>query len=246
MKIFSSKADSLLIYNGYCYYLIRLSSPHHEEGFVRISELSRATGVAIPTVKYYLREGLLARGNATAPNQADYVAAHAHRLHLIRVLREVGGLSIGRVAAVLAAIDDASLPRHELFGVAQRALAPPSAGSASAQVTLAEAEIDLFLADLGWEVSAEAPARRSLAEALVALRKLGRDCGAEVFLPHAQAAGHIAEQEVSGVGAEGDRAAAVEKLVVGTVVFEAALVALRRLAHEHYSGLRAALYTPGQ
>lgn len=213
---------------------------------MRISELSRATGVAIPTVKYYLREGLLARGDATAPNQAEYGAAHAHRLHLIRVLREVGGLTVGRVAAVLAAIDDANLPRHELFGVTQRALGPPSADHVPVEGTRARAEIDSFLADLGWEVSAEAPARRSLADALVALRKLGRDCGPEVFLPHAQAADHLAEQEVSVVGAESDRAAAVERVVVGTVVFEAALAALRRLAHEHYSGVRAALYTPEQ
>lgn len=213
---------------------------------MRISELSRATGVAIPTVKYYLREGLLARGDATAPNQAEYGAAHAHRLHLIGVLREVGGLTVGQVAAVLGAIDDASLPRHELFGVTQRALAPPSAGPVPAEVTHARAEIDTFLAGLGWEISAEAPARKALAGALVALRKLGRDCGAEVFLPHAQAAADIAEQEVLSVGAASNRAAAVERLVIGTVVFEAALAALRRLAHEHYSGARAALYTPEQ
>jgi hypothetical protein len=159
-------------------------------------------------------------------------------------LREVGGLTVGQVATVLAAIDDDSLPRHELFGVAQRALGRPRAAPVSQEVSLARDEIDQLLAELGWEVSAEAPARRSLADALVALRKLGRDCGAEVFLAHAQAAAHVAEQEVSGLEAESDRAAAVERLVVGTVVFEAALCALRRLAHEHYSALRAALYTP--
>jgi DNA-binding transcriptional MerR regulator len=211
---------------------------------MRISELSRATGVAIPTVKYYLREGLLARGDATAPNQAEYGSAHAHRLHLIRVLREVGGLTVGQVTAVLAAIDDESLPRHELFGVAQRALERPRATAVSEEVTLAGDEIDQLLAQLGWEVSAEAPARRTLADTLVALRKLGRECGAEVFLPHAMAAAQIAEQEVSGLEEETVRATAVERLVVGTVVFEAALCALRRLAHEHYSAVRAAPYTP--
>ncbi|MGI8620739.1 MAG: MerR family transcriptional regulator, partial [Actinomycetota bacterium] len=150
---------------------------------MRISELSRTTGVAIPTVKYYLREGLLARGDATAANQAEYGPSHAHRLHLIRVLREVGGLTVGQIAAVLAAIDDESLPRHELFGLTQRALAPSSQEPVPAEVTLARAEIDSFLADLGWQVSAEAPARTALADALMSLRKLGRDCGAEVFLP---------------------------------------------------------------
>lgn len=211
---------------------------------MRISELSRTTGVAIPTVKYYLREGLLARGHSTVPNQADYGPAHAHRLHLIRVLREVGGLTVTQVAGVLAAIEDDTLSRHELFGVTQRALAPPNVGSADPEAALARTEIDSFLAELGWEVSAEAPARKALADALVALRRLGRDCGAEVFLPHARAAAHLAEQEVSSVGAESDRVQAVERLVVGTVVFEAALAALRRLAHEHYSGVWAPPYTP--
>ncbi len=46
---------------------------------MRISELSRRSGVSIPTIKYYLRDGLLPAGRATAANQADYDEDHLRR-----------------------------------------------------------------------------------------------------------------------------------------------------------------------
>src|SRR5688500_16375401 len=96
---------------------------------VKISELSRASGLAVATVKYYLREGLLPTGTPTAPNQAEYGDMHVGRLRLIRTLRVVGGLELERIRRVVAAIEDQDLPRHALSGVAQRALesARPSA-----------------------------------------------------------------------------------------------------------------------
>lgn len=39
---------------------------------MRVSELAVVTGVALPTIKFYLREELLHRGAMTAPNQARY------------------------------------------------------------------------------------------------------------------------------------------------------------------------------
>ena len=39
---------------------------------MRISELSAQTGVPVPTIKYYLREGLLPEGERSAPTQAAY------------------------------------------------------------------------------------------------------------------------------------------------------------------------------
>ena len=38
---------------------------------MKISELSSRTGVSIPSLKFYLREGLLPQGQLSAPNQAD-------------------------------------------------------------------------------------------------------------------------------------------------------------------------------
>ena len=208
---------------------------------MRISELSRASGVPLPTVKYYLRERLLPPGTPTGPNQADYGQAHLHRLRLIRVLMEVGGLGVGAVRGVLDAIDDQRLDLHDLLGVAHQALGPrPQPGPPPQDVARARADVDRFLAGLGWRVGAETPARFALADALVALRRLGRDVDADVFAPYAKLADALAARELDSIPADAPRAEAVERAVVGTVVFEAALLALRRLAQAHHSAERFA------
>ncbi len=206
---------------------------------MRISELSRASGVPVPTIKYYLREGLLPGGQPTAPNQADYDETHLHRLRLIRALVGVGGLGIAAARAVLDAIADENLSAHEMLGVAHHALGPPpDRGPVPEDVAQARAEVDAFLTELGWRVSAVAPSRRKLADALVALRRLGRPADATAFVPYAKAADELAARELSCLPADAARADLVEGAVVGTVVFEAALVALRKLAQEHHSANR--------
>jgi DNA-binding transcriptional MerR regulator len=206
---------------------------------MRISELSRRSGVPVATLKFYIREGVLPAGVATAPNQAEYGEEHVRRLRLARVLREVGRLSVDQIRAVVAAIDDERLPMHELFGVVTRALGPSADDPLPDDVAAATDDVDAFLRDLGWTVGAGAPARRSLAEALAALRRLGRDVGPEVFVPYAKAADAIARSEMDQGPPAGSRAEAVEWVVVGTVVFETALTALRRLAEEHHSAVRS-------
>ncbi len=212
---------------------------------MRVSELSRASGISVPTIKYYLREGLLPTGRATARNQADYGDPHLHRLRLIRVLVDVGGLDLASVRAVLDAIADESLSVHELLGVSHHALGPPPVDD---DVQEAREEVDAFLRGIGWRVSAEAPSRRKLADALVALRRLGRDVDTSVFEPYAQLADQLAARELGSLppDEQATRAELVERAVVGTVVFEAALVALRKLAQEHHSALRFGVPAPGR
>ncbi len=208
---------------------------------MRISELSRESGVSIPTIKFYLREGLLPPGTPTASNQAQYGDGHVHRLRLVRVLMDVGGLGVAAVRKVLDAIADEALPTHEMLGTVQFALGPvPDAGPVPDDVARARAEVDRFLAERGWRVSPENPSRRTLADALAALWRLGWQQGAEVFTPYAELAERLAAFEVGTVPDERSRAEAVESVVVGTVVFEAALVALRRLAQAHRSAERFA------
>ena len=201
---------------------------------MRISELSAASGIPVPTLKYYLREGLLPPGEMTAVNQARYGESHLRRLRLVRALTEVGGLPLKSVKTVLAAIDDEDLPLHELLGLAHYALEPAAPAAASAM----RDTVDSLLDELGWTVDEDAPGRRTLGWALATLRDLGRDVPQETLRRYATAAGSLAAAEVSAVPAEGSRSAAVENIVVGTVLFEAILNALRRLAQEHYSGER--------
>jgi len=204
---------------------------------VRISELGRRAGIPVATIKYYQREGLLPPGVSTAPRRADYGEVHLHRLRLIRTLREVGGLEIERVRRVIAAIDADDVTRHDLFGVTARALEPiPPVDEPPVDVRIARGEVDEFVEQRGWQVRADAASRRELADALVALRRLGRDYGTEIFGPYADAADRMAAWEVRTIPAGVEPGVAVERMVVGTIIFERILNALRRMAQEHHSG----------
>src|SRR5919106_1373222 len=117
---------------------------------MRISELSSRSGVPVATIKYYLREGLLAPGTKTGPNQADYGDEHLHRLRLVRALVEVGGLSVATVGEVVTAIEDQTRSMHEVLGVAHGALAPRS--NEKPDRSAARAQVDVFLDELGWSI----------------------------------------------------------------------------------------------
>jgi DNA-binding transcriptional MerR regulator len=201
---------------------------------IRLSELSARSGVTVATIKYYLREGLLPAGEATAPNRAEYTEEHVRRLALVRALREVGALSVEGIRGVVQAIEDPERSLHEVLGVAHRAIAPT--GPAADPSALAE--IDALLRQLDWEVSPDAPGRHQLARALVSLRELGRDVDATAFLPYARAAEAVAVDEVASLSSDAPTEQLVEQLVVGTVVYGAGLAALRRLAQEHHSAAR--------
>lgn len=204
---------------------------------MRVAELSRRSGVPVPTIKFYLREGLLPPGERTAPNQARYGPQHLRRLRLIRALVEVGGLGVEAVRTVLAAVD-ADLPQHEVLGAAHRALSATPALPDDEAAAAALADVDRFLAERGWQVAPDAPSRRDLARVLLALRGLGRRADAEVFAAYADAADALAARELDALADADDAAGAVERVVVGTVLFETALAALRRLAQEHHSARR--------
>jgi len=210
---------------------------------MRISELSAVSRVSLPTVKFYLREGLLAPGDARAVNQAEYGDDHLRRLRLIRALTDVGGLRLRDVGAVLAAIDDEELPLHDLLGVAQYALGPGEVNGShppSDERSEATGDVDGLVSRMGWDVNGAAPARRSLATAIVTLRELGWDVSVDGLLRYARAVDQLAAEEVASVPEQGSRGQIVEHMVVGTVVFEAILGALRRLAQEHHSARRFA------
>jgi DNA-binding transcriptional MerR regulator len=182
-----SKLDS-----GTIHHVTGAVNPPREERAIRLSELSRASAVPVPTIKYYLRERLLPPGRATAANQAEYDDLHVRRLRLIRALRDVGGVPIAAIREVADALDDPARSLHEVLGIAQRAVTPPTPDDEPPEL----AEVDVLLTRLGWEVSRDAPARGALAHALGSLRSLGRDvdAGGEPLRvpprPSARGAGH--------------------------------------------------------
>lgn len=204
---------------------------------MRISDLSRESGVPIPTIKFYLREGLLPAGRRTAPNQATYDAGHLRRLNLVRVLVEVGGLSLTAVRRVLEALERSDAPLHEALAEAHTALRRYEPAT-DPQLPATRAVTDAWLLRLGWNLAPGSPARDDLGAALLALRQLGWSVGPEVFERYAVHADALAAAEIAYVAGTDDPERAVEATVIGTVVFERALVALRRLAQEHHSRIR--------
>ncbi|MET9031185.1 MerR family transcriptional regulator [Nocardia sp. NPDC004168] len=72
---------------------------------MRIGELSRRSGISVPTIKFSLRQGLLPSGELTSSNQAACSNAHLHRLRLIRALVDLAGLSVARAQEVLGSLD---------------------------------------------------------------------------------------------------------------------------------------------
>lgn len=202
---------------------------------MRISDLSRQTGVPIATIKYYLRERLLPPGTPTGRNQAEYDESHVRRLRLIRAFANVGHLDLSTVRELLTAIENEPLPLPGLFAVVDHAVSPAEAEPNPADtLTTARARDDVndFVDQLGWRVGPDAPGRARLADVVATLRLLGCDCKMEYFTPFAEAAERLANQELDllppdGVGA--DRAAAV----VRTILLEIAFSATRRMAQEH-------------
>ncbi len=207
---------------------------------MKMSELVERSGVPLPTVKYYLREGLLPAGTSTGRNQADYDESHVRRLRLVRALIEVGGLPVSAVREVLRAVDDPHQPNHGLRGVAHCTVARPSRGDRTSPTWVAaRATAAELVAARGWRVHPEAPAFDQLADAIEALRTLGQDDILTLIPLYADTADALAGPEVSTVAKRPDRAGMVEAVVTGTVLGEAVFNALRRLAQEHHSSLVA-------
>lgn len=199
---------------------------------MRISELARRAGVPVGTVKYYLREGLLPGGEPTAPTQAQYGEEHVARLRLIRSLGGVGGLSISQTRGVLAAVDDPTTSVHDTLGAAHKALSAPLLGD-QLDLTRARAHLERW----GWHVQEHTPALILLAEALDALDSAGFDAPDTLLDRYADAAKEVAEADVAEVPTSSP-SEAVRFVVIGTLLLEPVLLALRRLAQEDASSRR--------
>jgi DNA-binding transcriptional MerR regulator len=204
---------------------------------MRVGELSRRSGVSVASIKYYLREGLLPAGELTSPNQAHYGETHVHRLRMIRALIDVGGLSVAATRDVLAAVDDPEVPLYVALGRASGTTTTPADPEEVADEARAEAGRTLAAAvdERGWMVSDENPAWDTAVGVLATYARLGdEDLAAQLGL-YMEAMEEVAEREVAVVVDRGDRARTVEGVVVGTVLGDTLLAAVRRLAQQHCS-----------
>ena len=200
---------------------------------MRMSQLSEATGVPVPTIKFYLREGLLSPGTRSLPNQASYDESHVRRLALIRALLVPGQLSVASARRVLDAIDsELSLP--ETFEIAQHAtseqLDPASVPEAALD------RLDGLLSD--WRYTPGNPGRIDAARVLATFEEVEQRELSEFVARYARHALGVAEADLDEIEARPDRASKVETVVVGTVLGDALFAALRRIAQEHVTSVR--------
>ncbi|WP_405589528.1 MerR family transcriptional regulator [Streptomyces sp. NBC_01092] len=204
---------------------------------MRLAELSERSGVSTSTIKYYLREGLLAPGRQINTTTAEYDEEHLRRLRLIRAMIQVGRVPVATVKEVLGHVDDDSLGRAIRVGAAVWALPQvPEPDEEDEYVQAAHAEVDTLLDRLGWEnakrLSTLSPAYRSLVVGVAAFRRLGYSWGAEQLAPYAELMHRTAVLDVDNMEAHPSEAERIEFAVLGAILNEPLLQALHRLAQE--------------
>jgi DNA-binding transcriptional MerR regulator len=205
---------------------------------VRIKELSTRSGVSVPTIKYYLREGLLPPGELISKNQANYDETHLRRLRLVRALIDIGGLTIAAVRDVLAAADTPDETLRRILFTAQESI--------SHRPDLPRDEVweeaERFVAELverrGWRVRPESRAWQTVVAVLVSARGLEHGVWTHKLDVYAEACEQIAAADLDYIAGITEMDATLEGVVVGTVLGDTLVTALRRLAQQSESTRR--------
>jgi DNA-binding transcriptional MerR regulator len=197
---------------------------------MKISELSRRSGIPLPTIKFYIREGLLPAGERTAMTQAVYGEEHVERLSLIRALKDEAGLSLATITNMLRAADASS---NDFVGAAidaiERPVGPPIDES-SEEFRSAFTAMLAIASEM--DASAATGAVRDGARALVRIRRAFGVDPTPVIGLYADVARRIAEIEIpDDWSPQQERMATLRYAVLGTVMFEPVILALRRMAH---------------
>jgi DNA-binding transcriptional MerR regulator len=199
---------------------------------MKIAELSQRSGVPVPTIKFYIREGLLQAGTRTAKNQASYSNEHLARLALIRAMKDDAGFGINAIARALRAADAAQGTAISFIGAAIDAVERPSGAPVdekTPEFRRALEDVKDTAKERAWAVDKHSTALRDAARALVVIR---RSFPHVVPGPYAAAAERVAEFEIPDDW-QPDQAPnqALHYAVLGTVLGEPLLLALRRMAH---------------
>ncbi len=195
-----------------------------------MAELASRSGLTVATIKYYLREGLLPPGEAVGATRARYDDSHLRRLRLIRALTDVAGLRLEVVREVLDGIGRAG-SWHEAVGSAHTRLPFPGTRPAS-ETSLAR--VEAMLDRTGWSLGHGSPHAEALGRALDALDDVQHPLSDDLLDAYAEAWQPVAELEVAGVDA-GDVESSAEAAVVGTLLLEPVVLAVRRIAQENVS-----------
>ena len=112
-----------------------MSTDVSENGLLRMRELAEASGVPGPTIKHYLREGLLPEPVKTSRNMAYYPPEFVDRIRLIKRLQEERFLPLKAIKNVLDSEPDRAEAMLELGDqILDRALAGERSRTSAAEV----------------------------------------------------------------------------------------------------------------
>ncbi|MFE5555627.1 MerR family transcriptional regulator [Streptomyces sp. NPDC056544] len=205
---------------------------------MKISELSRRTGVPVASIKYFLRQGLLPAGRATAATLAEYGEEHAQRLRLIKALTTLGGLSIAATREVLGAVDQAHSSESALGAVSYALPVPVAAqgaagtGEEAGADATAGAEVAELLTALDWQAPGTSPHVKGLTAALEELRRLDAQYAPGELAAYARLAESVARLDLERAAGLDDPVALAERAVIVFAICAPVFELLRRLAQE--------------
>ncbi|MGO1052048.1 MerR family transcriptional regulator [Crossiella sp. CA198] len=197
---------------------------------MRIGDLSRLTGIPVPTIKYYQREGLLPYGERAGYNQVHYAEEHLRRLRLVRALVDLGRLPIATAKQVLEAVDEPEKDLFKSLGQVHYAITERPGDAEPATEPVQE-----LLDRLGWQVSEENPSRAALAGLLGTLTELGHTELLTRLDDYAGLAGQLAALDVGFLEQRGSQDEVLESAVVITLLGDVLVSLLRRMAQEDRS-----------
>lgn len=204
---------------------------------MKISELSRESGVPVASIKWFKREGLLPEGRATSATMVEYGPDHVKRLRLIKALTTIGGLSIAATREVLVAIDEARSPAQTLKAVSYAMSVPLGGRAAAADGETsgdadARADVDELIAAMGWDVDGESPHVKGLAATLREMDRMGVGLPPDALASYARLAGAAARLDIDGAASVDDQMALAERAATSLALSGPLLELLRRVAQE--------------
>ena len=221
---------------------------------MKISELAEASGTSIPTLKYYIREGLLPAGGTTSRTQARYTDAHLRRLELIAILQTELGMTVDKIGEVIREAGRGgeamlamglSNARESRYGSREGAHRPTRRNARGGDRPCEDPPesgralrcVHRMASTLHWKLKPQDPMVKDVAESVAIIMRAMPEARIErSLIEYARAMKSIADREIPDTFDPAGRPwESLRYAVLGTYLLEPLILALRRLAHAERS-----------